>query len=163
MQTLTIRRATLADLAAVDELLAASYPRLLAGDYPPSVIVTALPILSRAQPRLVGSGRYYVVETDDGAVVGAGGWSGGRSGAVGRAEVRHVVTDWRLTRQGIGRAILEQVIRDAKVAGATGLDCLSTRTARGFYAAMGFRELGPVSVTLRPGIEFPAVRMDRPL
>lgn len=47
--TLILRPATLDDLAAVDRLLADSYPRLLAADYAPSVLVTALPIISRAQ------------------------------------------------------------------------------------------------------------------
>ena len=48
---LTLRLSIRADLAAVDALLAHSYPRLLAADYPPSVLVTALPIISRAPMR----------------------------------------------------------------------------------------------------------------
>ena len=55
--TLTLRHATPSDLAAVDALLARSYPRLLAADYPPSVLVTAVPIIARARPELLASGR----------------------------------------------------------------------------------------------------------
>ena len=64
-QDIFLRVATPADLAAVDALLARSYPRLLAADYPPSVLVTALPLISRARPELLASGTYYVVEDGD--------------------------------------------------------------------------------------------------
>ena len=47
-----VRPAERSDMAAVDALLARSYPRLLKPDYPPSVLVTALPLISRAQPAL---------------------------------------------------------------------------------------------------------------
>jgi GNAT superfamily N-acetyltransferase len=160
MDTLTIRRSTAADLTEVDLLFASSYPRLLAADYPPSAIVTAIPLLARAQPHLLKSGRYFVAETSEGRIVGAGGWS--RSGAVqSRGEVRHLVTDWRMTRRGIATAIVRQVIGDAAAAGVSALDCLATRTAVPFYSALGFRALGPVTMALRPGIEFTAVRMIR--
>ena len=59
-----IRPSTLSDLAAVDALLARTYPKLLKADYPPSVLVTALPLISRAQPKLLTCGTYYVVEDD---------------------------------------------------------------------------------------------------
>ena len=74
-QSLTLRRARLSDLAAVDRLLQRSYPRLLRADYPPSTMVLALPIIARARPELLASGRYFVVEAEDGDILGAGGWS----------------------------------------------------------------------------------------
>jgi GNAT superfamily N-acetyltransferase len=161
-RTLTLRRTTSADLAAVDELLATSYPRLLAPDYPPSILVMALPIISRARPELLTSGRYFIV-LDGAQVVGAGGWStnapmqGGDAPATGH--VRHVVTDHRYQRRGIGRALMAHVLADATAAGMTRMDCLSTRTAVPFYAAMGFDRVRDVLVPLRPGIDFPAVDM----
>jgi GNAT superfamily N-acetyltransferase len=165
--SLTLRAATPADLAAVDALLARSYPRLLAPDYPPSVLVTALPLISRARPELLASGTYYVVEDGAGDILGAGGWSRGAAagGAVtGRVgHVRHLVTDHRALRRGIARSIMAATFAAARKAGCTALDCLSTRTAVPFYAAVGFQTLGPVTVALRPGIEFPAVRMARAL
>lgn len=161
--TLTLRPATKADLAAVDRLLTDSYPRLLAADYAPSVLVTALPIINRAQPGLVTSGRYFLALQGD-RLLAAGGWSlsapGNGAATAGIGHVRHVVTDWRHQRQGIGRALMTAVLADARAAGATGMDCLSTLTAERFYASMGFRSLGPVTVALRPGIDFPAIRME---
>ncbi|MFM2391656.1 MAG: hypothetical protein RLZZ437_3211 [Pseudomonadota bacterium] len=161
--TLILRPATKADLAAVDRLLADSYPRLLAVDYAPSVLVTALPIISRAQPGLVTSGRYFVAKRGD-ALLAAGGWSmgapGGGAALAGVGHVRHVVTDWRHQRQGIGRALMQAVLADARGAGVGRMECLSTLTAERFYASLGFVARGPVMVPLRPGIDFPAIAME---
>jgi len=157
--TLTLRHAVPSDLSAVDRLLARSYPRILARDYPPSVIVTAVPILARARPELLASGRYLVVIAGTGEVVGAGGWSGGRGGA----QVRHVATDPDHLRQGIGRRLLDRVIAEVTTAGIAELECVSTLTAVPFYASLGFQVIGPVTITLRPGIDFAAVQMRRGL
>lgn len=157
-QTLAVRCAVPADLAAIDALLARSFPRLLKHDYPPSVRVLAVPRFARANPRLVASGRYYVAVTGEGSVIGAGGWSS-RGGPAG--EVRHVATDPDHLRRGAGRAILTRVFEAAGAADVRWLDCLATRTAVPFYTAMGFRALGPVEVPLAPAISFPAERMVR--
>jgi GNAT superfamily N-acetyltransferase len=154
-ETLTIRRSNRTDFADIDKMLADSYPRLLAADYPPSMLVTALPIISRARPELVASGRYFVAE-EGGRIVGAGGWS---MGAAGIGDIRHVVTDYRHQRRGIGRCLMQVVLADARATGLVGLECLSSRTAQPFYESLGFRTIGPVSVPLRPGIAFPAIRM----
>ena len=50
-------------------------------------------------------------------------------------------------------------VAQACTAGVARFDCLSTRTAVPFHAALGFLPLGEVDVPLRPGINFPAVRM----
>ncbi|SPH17304.1 hypothetical protein DEA8626_00821 [Defluviimonas aquaemixtae] len=160
-ETTTIRIATLSDLAAVDALLARAYPRLLAKHYPPSLRVMAVPHLARAQPALLASGRYYLAVNGTGQVLGAGGWSPSRRKE--HADIRHFVTDDRHVRRGIGREIMERIFADVKAAGIARLDCLATRMAVPFYGAMGFAELGPVRINLGPGIDFPAVRMQRTL
>lgn len=161
--TVTLRRAHPGDLAAVDRLLARSYPRLLAADYPPSVMVLAVPIIARARPELLASGRYLLAVDTAGQVVAAGGWSVGRPDGNGQTpetgHVRHVATDPDVARQGIGRRLMREVMADAAAAGMTGMDCLSTLTAVPFYGALGFRVVGPVDVPLGPAIGFPAVRM----
>ncbi|RYH11828.1 GNAT family N-acetyltransferase [Tropicimonas sp. IMCC6043] len=158
--TFRVRTATPADTAGVDALLARSYPAQLKADYPPSVMVTALPIISRARPELLACGTYYVAEAPSGGIVGAGGWTP-RPGERGAADIRHVVTDHRHLRQGIGRAIFQTIFSESAAAGIAAFDCLSTLTAVPFYSAMGFLELGPVTIRLRQGIDFPAVRMRR--
>jgi len=158
--TVTIRLSTPADLAVLDALFARSYPKLLRPDYLPSVLVTALPLISRAQPSLLRSGTFYVAEMG-GAVVGAGGWTPRRQAGIG--DIRHVVSDDRYTRRGVARAVLGRIFAAARAAGITLLNCKSTRTAVPFYQAMGFVTLGPVDIEMRPGIHFPAIQMQRQL
>lgn len=156
--TLAIRPATPADLSRVDALLARAYPRLLKPDYPPSVLVTIVPRLARAQPALLASGTYFVAEAAGGAILGAGGWTPGVR--PGRGELRHLVTDDRHTRRGIARRLVETALGSARDAGIEALDCLATRTAVPFYRAMGFAPLGPVEVPFFAGaIAFRAERM----
>lgn len=162
----TIRRSTLDDMSGVDHLLARSYPNLLAADYPPSILVLAVPLLVRAQPELLTSGRYFVAD-HDGRIVGAGGysWSAPTNRQEGTsrdvAHIRHVATDPDAIRQGIATALLSRIIADAGAAGAKRFDCLSTRTAVPFYRAIGFESTEEVLIGLRAGIDFPAIRMQR--
>jgi GNAT superfamily N-acetyltransferase len=88
------------------------------------------------------------------------GAPGGGAALAGVGHVRHVVTDWRHQRQGIGRALMEAVLADARGAGVGRMECLSTLTAERFYASLGFVARGPVMVPLRPGIDFPAIAME---
>lgn len=165
---LSIRTTSRDDIAEVDALFQRSYPALLKRYYPPSLLVTAIPLISHAQPRLLTSGTYFAVSDRTGSIVGAGGWTssappGQRSGAPATGHVRHVVTDHRKTRMGIGRALMGHIFDDARDAGMTRLDCLSTLMAVPFYGAVGFEEIGPRVIPLAPGIEFPAVLMRRSL
>jgi N-acetylglutamate synthase-like GNAT family acetyltransferase len=161
--TISLRKASLADLSAVDRVLMRSYPRLLAADYPPSTMVLAVPRLVRAKPELLASGRYFVAEDREGQLLAVGGWSRPKVLGAGIVEdmghVRHVATDPSVVRQGVGRALMGRVIQDAQAAGMNWLDCLSTRTAVPFYRALGFRPVHAVEVPLAAGIVFPTLRM----
>ena len=164
--TLTLRPAEPSDLDALDALFGQSYPILLKADYPPSVLVTAVPLISKAQPALIASGSFFVV-CDGPQIVGAGGWTmqapGDRPGTRGVGHVRHVVTDHRRAREGIGRALMDHTLVHAHACGMHQLHCQSTRSAVPFYEAMGFEAQGEIDVPLRPGINFPAVFMQRAL
>lgn len=167
-EALTIRAADRNDLSAIDALLGRSYPALLRDAYPPSLRVTAIPLIARANPALIASGTYFVVTDAGGTVLAAGGWTASGPGAGWRGRpatghVRHVATDRARVRQGIGRALMGYVVDSARGAGMTRLECLSTLMAVPFYAACGFDEVGTLSVTLRPGIDFPVVLMQRSL
>jgi GNAT superfamily N-acetyltransferase len=164
---ITIRPTSQRDLVAVDALLAASYPVLLKPDYPPSVLVTALPLISRARPDLLRSGTYYMAEDGEGRALAAGGWThGAPQGGVGLPEVghvRHVVTHPAMTRRGLAAAIMTRCLAEALAGGVQRMVCQSTRTAVPFYTKMGFRTRGEIEIVLRPGITFPAVEMVREL
>lgn len=157
-----VRPGRRSDVPAVDALLARSYPQLLKADYPPSVLVTAVPLISRAQPDLVACGTYYVAETEDGRIVGAGGWTPSRARARSGG-IRHFVTDPGFTRRGVGSALMVRCLRDAARAGLRQMRCEATRTAVPFYRAHGFEVTGEIAVELRPGVVFPAIAMLRAL
>ena len=156
-----IRATTMADLAAVDALLARSYPKLLKADYPPSVLVTALPIIARAQPKLLACGTYFLLE-EDGVVLGVGGWTPDRQDVI-LGHIRHVATDDRAVRRGVGRALMAHCSDTARAAGVRRMECWATLTAEQFYQACGFETVGPIDVTLEGGISFPSLRMVRDL
>lgn len=156
-EALHIRPTTKADLAAVDALLARSYPKLLKADYPPSVLVTVLPVIARAQPKLLSCGTYYVVE-EEGQVLGAGGWTRDRKDPE-LGHIRHVATDDRALRRGVGRALMAHCFDAARAAGVRRMECWATLTAEPFYKAVGFETVGPMDVTLEGGISFPSLRM----
>ena len=161
--SITIRTARPRDFDAVDRLLAKSYPVLLKHDYAPSVLVTAVPLIARAQQRLLASGSYYTVVKED-AIIAAGGWSwNAPQGGIGPrhlGHIRHVAIHPDHARQGIGRALMAHVLDLAFKSGIRRMKCTSTLTAAPFYRALGFKESARVDVMLRPGIAFPAVEME---
>ena len=159
---ITLRTAVASDVPALQRILTGSYTRLLKSSYPPSVQVTAIPIISQVNPALVTSGSYYVAVAQDDTVLGGGGWTRSIKGSA-VADVRHVVTDHRYLRRGVARRIMMGLVSEARHAGAERLDCLSTRMAVPFYEAMGFMIEGKVTIGLRPGVDFPAVRMVKDL
>lgn len=167
MEPLTVRPGRAEDVAPLDALLARSYPRLLAADYPPSVLVTAIPRIARAQPALVTCGTYFVALRGE-TLLGGGGWTRAVPGGTGRplrdvGHIRHFATDAEAVRQGIGRALMDEVLQSAAQAGVRHMECMSTRTAVPFYQSAGFVVQAPADVTLDAGITFPAIRMSRRL
>lgn len=159
----TIRTALKSDFQAVDNLLARSYPEILARDYAPSVLAVALPRIARANMRLLRSGSYFVAEGRDGQILGAGGYSleapGAMRSSASTGHIRHVVVSHRHQRLGIGAAMMGHALEAAAAEGITRFDCLSTLTAEPFYESLGFTRVGAVELSLAPGVRFPAVQM----
>ncbi len=159
----TIRPARMGDVAQVGKLLATSYATLLAPDYPAEALAQALPYITRPRSSLLSCGTYYLADTGDG-LLGAGGWTyhapgGGATGPREVGHIRHVATAPHATRHGVGRALLEHALFEAQLAGVRRMMCYSTVTAEPFYAAVGFVTQAEITVTLAPGLEFPAVQM----
>ncbi len=97
------------------------------------------------------------------AWVGAGGYSlaapGPRGGPLGAVAGRDgaCAPCGHGPRAGAARhraRVMEEVLAASAREGAVRHDCLSTRTAVPFYAALGFRVIGEVEVPLAPGIAF---------
>jgi GNAT superfamily N-acetyltransferase len=166
-QSMRLRIATLEDADAVASVLGPSYSRLMAGAYPPDLLARTLPAIIRANPDLLSSGRYFLVETGAGEAAGCGGWSAhppGRSHVEpGRAHIRHFAThpDW--IRRGVGRLLYERCAADARAAGFTLFEAWASLNGEGFYEALGFRPLGRIDTAMPGGVRFPAIRMERPI
>ncbi|MBX2830224.1 MAG: GNAT family N-acetyltransferase [Rhodospirillales bacterium] len=160
------------DAKAVSALFARSYAKLLQDDYPPEILASAMPYLSRANPELLGSGTYYLVKTDAGQVIGAGGWTSMRPSApgapgtkeidvqTGLAHIRHFAVDPDHTRQGIGKMLFDRCVKDAVATkGVTHFECYATLTARSFYESLGFEVIGTFDAPFAPDFTFPSLHM----
>jgi N-acetylglutamate synthase-like GNAT family acetyltransferase len=159
------RVARLDDGLAVDALLQASYPNLMASAYEQALLVPALKLMTKANPSLLASGTYYVAESRAGLVVGCGGWTLERPGTdtvqPKRAHIRHFAThpDW--TKRGIGRAIYRLCENAARSAGVISFECYSSLNAEAFYSALGFKSIRTISIDLGPNVVLPAILMYR--
>lgn len=159
---LTPRPATLADADAVTALLQASYPRLLAGAYDAELLDRALPLMTRANPRLLASGTYFVVDGEQ-ALLGAGGVTLDEPGTgrliPGLAHLRHFATAPTALRRGVGRALVRACATVAAEAGARTLEAWSTLPAVPFYEASGLQVVERFDVPFTADLAFPSVRM----
>lgn len=162
----SLRVATPADADAVSALLDRSYSTMWASYYEPALIAAVRPFVTRANPKLLGCGTYFVVMAQDGLAVGCGGWTHEAPGtavlAAGVAHIRHFATDPAWLRLGIASAMLRRCIAEAKAAGATTLFADSARGAEAFYTAFGF-ETQEESAPLIGGHVLPGILMRRPL
>ncbi|HEX9964032.1 MAG TPA: GNAT family N-acetyltransferase [Allosphingosinicella sp.] len=162
-----LRVATPEDEQAVSSVLGPSYRLLMAAAYPPDLLARTLPVITRANPALLSSGHYYLVETDGGEPAGVGGWSpnppGRKDEDPGRAHIRHFATHPAWTRRGVGRMLYERCAADARAAGFTMLEAWASLNGESFYASLGFRPLGRIDTHMPGGVLFPAIRMERPL
>jgi GNAT superfamily N-acetyltransferase len=165
MTDVTIRAATPEDQEMLNELIAASYSTLASGAYEASRLVAAMPVMSRANPKLLACGTYYVAESG-GEPAACGGWTVDRPGTgeiiEGVAHIRHFATHPNHLRKGIARMLLDRCIAEAATAGMKLMKSQATLPAEPFYAAAGFRRVGLIEVKMGDAT-LPAVDMERPL
>lgn len=159
-----LRAATPADASAVGAVLAASYGALYRGWYRDDVLDKALPAMTRANPILLASGRYFLVE-ERGRAISCGGWSFDRPGAPPTprlAHVRHFATRPDRLGRGAASLIIERCFLEARGAGAAEIEALSSLAAEAFYAGHAFRPMAHVHMPVS-GVAFACVLMRRPL
>lgn len=161
---LKLRRSDVGDAVAVTALLHESYPRLLAPDYGNDLLATVLPIMCRANPALLTSGTFYVVEDGAAQIVGCGGWTAASPGSgevrPGEGHIRHFATHPAALRRGVASLIMRRCLSEARQAKIRRLHCNSTRTAELFYRAHGFRTVRDLDIQLTPEISFPGKLME---
>jgi hypothetical protein len=90
--------------------LAASYSILFSAHYRSETLRSALPQMTKANPKLLASGTYYVAEAEPGnLIVGRGGWTAARPGSGEIVEGhRHFATHQDLVRRGVGANLLDR-------------------------------------------------------
>lgn len=102
----------------------------------------AFPDLGDVEASFVHRRDDFVVAEDQGRIVAMGGYRPNRDG---QAEVLRVRVHSARRRQGVGRALMAEIERRARVAGFTQMH-LDTATnqpeATAFYLAIGYREVG---------------------
>lgn len=166
-KTYIVRGSVPSDKDAVDALLAASYPTLLASHYKTELLDRALPLMTKANPTLLASGSFYVAQCSRGELIGCGGWSLERPGTGkivrGEAHIRHFATHPGWTRLGVGRSIMDRCRMDAMARDVRELHCNSTFVAENFYKALGFKTVAEASVLLDSEVSFPAILMQQAL
>jgi len=158
-----LRVATPGDDETVSALLSASYKRLLAPDYDPHILAAALPLMTKANPRLLASGTYYVVVADGGATIGCGGWTveapGGGESRPGVGHIRHFAVHPDRARRGVGQTMLKRCFEEASARGLATLECYSTLTAAPFYESAGFIPVTRIAVQMSPAVALPSILM----
>jgi N-acetylglutamate synthase-like GNAT family acetyltransferase len=169
--THSIRKATLADIPALNALIARSARRLSTEDYRPQQIEGALRGAFGVDTQLLADETYFVAE-EAGQIVGCGGWSfrstlfGGDARA-GRdssildpqsqpAKIRAFFVDPSNARRGIGSLLLEHCEKQAREHGYARVELMATLPGVKLYAARGYVGAQKVQIDVGSGetIEF---------
>ena len=178
MTSFIIRRAVMADLPILNDLVTEAVQQLNAPDYTPQQIASALFYAYGVDTQLIQDGTYFVAEMN-GRIVGCGGWSK-RQSMVGGDKAKHSPADDNLldplvdaakiraffvhpndSRQGIGRALMGVAEMAARQAGFTRLELLATRTGEPLYAAVGFAVQERIDAMMPDDTAFPLARMTK--
>jgi GNAT superfamily N-acetyltransferase len=179
-----IRRAVMADVPSLTEVIDLSVRVLQAQDYSPAQIALALKTVYGVDTQLIADGTYFVVETlpvgnPKPVIAGCGGWSKRKTLYGGDAWTRReddlldplrdaakiraffVHPNW--ARRGVGTMILDACEAAAKAAGFKRCEMGATLTGVPFYRAKGYAELDALQVPLPDGESLPIIRMAKHL
>ena len=169
-----IRKATLDDRSAIEELIAESARGLSREDYSDEQIEAAIATVFGVDTTLIIDGTYFVAESE-GRLIGCGGWSkrktlfGGdqyvaRDAAeldsrTDAAKVRAFFIHPDSARKGIGRAILATCEAAAEAHGFCSVELMATLPGVRLYAACGYEGNERVELELRDGVKLGLVPM----
>ncbi len=173
-----VRRATLDDRAALEELIAESARGLSRGDYSEEQVEAAIASVFGVDTELILDGTYYVAEAE-GSPVGCGGWSRRRtlfggdryaerdSGELDPsaepAKIRAFFVHPAWARRGVGAAILETCEREARARGFRSVELMATLPGVRLYAARGYEAGERVGYEIKEGVRLELVPMRKAL
>ena len=149
----TLRKATTADIPALNALIARSARGLSTGEYSPRQIEGALRGAFGVDSQLLADETYFAVE-DGGQIVGCGGWSfrstlfggdarAGRDSSIldsktQAAKIRAFFVDPGHARRGIGSLLLDHCENQARAHGYLQVELMATLPGAKLYAARGY-------------------------
>jgi GNAT superfamily N-acetyltransferase len=173
-----IRKATLEDRDAIQQLIADSARGLSRADYSDEQIETALSGVFGVDTALILDGTYFVAESGE-RLAACGGWSRrktlyGGDKYIDRdsspidprmepAKIRAFFVHPDFARKGIGRAMLSVCEGEAKAAGFHTLELMSTLPGLPLYRACGYEGSEQVDLELSNGIKLGLVPMKKTL
>ena len=171
---ITTRVATFTDLPVLQPLIASSVRELGKDYYTSAQIESALTYIFGVDTQLLLDGTYYVAEAGN-EIVACGGWSkretlfGGDqykevadplldpSKDAARIRAFFVRPDW--ARKGIGRLLIDVCETAARENGFTRLELGATLPGEPLYAALGYKSLSRIMVTMQDGEQMPVIKM----
>jgi GNAT superfamily N-acetyltransferase len=178
VSSFTLRKASLEDRPALEELIAESARGLSRGHYTDAQVEAALGSAFGVDSELIRDGTYFVAEAE-GEIVGCGGWSRratlfGSDAQPGRrsdlldpsrdsARIRAFFVHPDRARRGIGRAILERCEAEARAHGFRSAELLATLPGHDFYRSLGYAGDERVEYPLPGGISIAFIPMRKPL
>ena len=173
--SVSLRKATLADIAALNALIARSARGLSRAEYRPSQIESALQGAFGVDSQLLADQTYFVAEEGE-EVVGCGGWSyratlfggdarGGRDASLldpksQAAKIRAFFVAPEQARRGIGSLLLRRCEEEARAHGFSEVELMATLPGVKLYAARGYSPAAMVRYAVGGGetIEFIPMR-----
>ena len=173
--SISLRKATAADVPVLQELIARSARGLSTDDYRPAQVEGALRGAFGVDSQLLKDQTYFVAE-ENGVIIGCGGWSyratlfGGDARSerdsssldpkTQAAKIRAFFVDPAQARRGIGTMLLERCEQEAKKRGFSQVELMATLPGVKLYAARGYVGTEQVSYDVGSGesIEFLPMR-----
>jgi GNAT superfamily N-acetyltransferase len=173
-----IRKATMDEREAIQQLIAESARRLSREHYSDAQIEAAIATVFGVDTDLIEDGTYFVVESD-GQLVGCGGWSKRKTLFGGDqysardtgcldpntepAKIRAFFIHPDHARKGIARAILSRCEDEARARGFRALELMATLPGIEFYKSCGFVETVDFDLDLTNDVKLELVPMRKEL
>lgn len=173
-----VRKATLADRAAIKQLIIESARSLSRDDYSEEQIEGAIATVFGVDTNLIVDGTYFVADRA-GTLIGCGGWSkrktlfGGDQYATRdagyldpnteAAKIRAFFIHPEHARKGIARAILARCESEAKACGFQALELMSTLPGIKLYEACGYVGDNRVELEVGEGVTIGLLPMRKEL
>lgn len=161
---LQLRETSIDDTEVVADIIYRSYSVMMAPSYSPETLQAVLSAITKPNPTLLSSGKYFLVR-DNEQGVGCGGWSEevpGRGETIaGLAHIRHFAVTPEAVGKGVGRLIFRRCFQEAGDAGFNRLQVFSSLNAVSFYEKLGFQSVRSMDVPMMDGVTFPSMVMEQ--